>query len=423
VGVLFGQTRSMPVDVVAKLESVTNGVFAPIFLATAGLRLRIDTLLEPRLAVVTVGLFAVAAAGKLIGGSLGGRLIAGTTWRDALGYGIALNARGVLGIVVATIGLSMGIFGVEIYSMVVVTSLLTSVLAPVGLRLVFPHIDDDVASDRRERLRFDRVLVPVRVRDTTADDVRSLEASALGLICGPGARVLLLSAVGTGEKRDAERYLRDVASLFPSTLVTRGRVVTGDPVRSILEAAGRGHDLIALGAPERGPEGDFLFGPLIDDVVRLAPCPSLVFTARGGRWHPRTIMVPTGGSPEAESAARLAFAMAGPDTSVLLFHVVDPDTSTEMAIGRQSSPAMRMEIGQEIVGGLRRIGEELGVRVTSEVVMGGGMTANIISRANRSVDLMVIGTSVRSGTQRLFLGPKVERLVGEAPCSTLILNV
>lgn len=134
-------------------------------------------------------------------------------------------------------------------------------------------------------------------------------------------------------------------------------------------------------------------------------------------------MVPTGGTPAAARAAELAFAIAGPETHVLIFHVIDPETATEMAIGRQSSAAVRREIGQDIVAELSRAGEKAGVKVSTEVVMGGATTANIIERAQDSVDLVVIGTSVRPGTQRLFLGPKVERLITGSPCSTLILNV
>lgn len=422
IGVLFGQRRRLPVDVVNKLESLTYGVIAPIFLATAGLRLRIDTLLEPSLLAWTGVLFVVAALAKLGGGYLGGRALARTTRREALGYGVALNARGVLGIVVATIGLSMGILGVEVYSMVVVTSVLTSVLAPVGLRLVFGTAEV-VGTEPSGGFHFRRVLVPVRARADGGDEVRSLEAAALSAICEPNAEVTLLSVVAEGESQAADAYLKETGGLFPASLAIRRRTLKGDAAPVILEVAGRGYDLLTLGAPEPGPEGDFLFGPVMDDLVKLAPCPSLVFSARGGTWPPRTIMVPTGGTPAAAYAAEIAFRMAGPLTRVLLFHVVDPESSTELGLGRQSSPALRMGIGQDIVGELRREGERAGAKVISEVVMGGQMTANILERARRGVDLIVLGTSVRTGSQRLFLGPKVERLLAESPVSVVVLNM
>lgn len=423
IGVLFGQIRQMPVDVVQKLESITNGVFAPIFLATAGLRLRIDVLLEPELLAWTLGLFLVAAVGKLGGGYIGGRYFARTSGRDALGYGVALNARGVLGIIVATIGLTMGIFGVEIYSMIVVTSVLTSVLAPVGLRLIFGDGAEE-EEDGPERLVFRRALLPVRIRDERGDDLRQLEASVLSTVCEPGASVTVLSVVEADRSAAAEAYVRQVASLFPDTLSARRRIVKGDdPKDVILDVASRGYDLLAIGAPEPTSDQDFLFGPMIDDLVRLAPCPSMVFTARGGEWPPRTILVPTGGGGPAASAARVAFEIAGPEATVILFHVIDPEAATETGLGRQSSTAVRMDIAEDILNDLRRAGELQGVKVATEVVMRGATTANIIERAGQAIDLMVVGTNVRAGTQRLYLGPRVERIVREAPCSTLIVNV
>ena len=422
VGVLFGQIRQMPVDVVQKLESITNGVFAPIFLATAGLRLRIDVLADPELLAWAAILLVVAALGKLGGGYIGGRYLARTSGRDALGYGVALNARGVLGVIVATIGLSMGIFGVEVYSMVVVTSVVTSVLAPIGLRWVFgDRIEEQESAS--DRLVFTRALLPVRVRDDRGREVRSLEAAVLGEVCEPGAGVTVLSVVDSESTVPAERYVDSVAALLPDTLQVRRRVIKGDPQEVILEIAGRGYDLLALGAPEPSSDREFLFGQMIDELVRLAPCPSLVFSARAGVWPPRTILVPTGGGAAATGAAQVAFRIAGPETTVVLFHVIDPATATETGLGRQSSAAVRMEIAEDILGDLRRLGEEEGVRISTEAVMGGSTAANVVRRASRSVDLMVVGTRLRAGTRRLFLGPRVERIVSEARCSTLILNI
>jgi nucleotide-binding universal stress UspA family protein len=107
---------------------------------------------------------------------------------------------------------------------------------------------------------------------------------------------------------------------------------------------------------------------------------------------------------------------------VLLFHVVDPESGNELWVGRSSSAAVRMGIGQEIVGELRRAGEAAGVNVISEIVMGGAMTDTIVDRANDEIDLIVLGTSVRVASQRLFLGPRVERIIRDSPCSVVVFN-
>jgi nucleotide-binding universal stress UspA family protein len=187
--------------------------------------------------------------------------------------------------------------------------------------------------------------------------------------------------------------------------------------------AAKGYDLLVLGAPERIGSPEHVFSSVVDEVVRLAPCPSLVFRAGQGQWPPRRIMVPTGGTATARRAAELAFALAHDDGEVLAFHVVDTASTTGMATGRSSSPAVRLAIGQEVVEDIRQIGATFGVSVATEVMIWNETTSGIISRAGSDIDLIVVGTSVRAGSRRLYLGPKVDRLLAEAPCPVIILNI
>jgi nucleotide-binding universal stress UspA family protein len=47
----------------------------------------------------------------------------------------------------------------------------------------------------------------------------------------------------------------------------------------------------------------------------------------------------------------------------------------------------------------------------------------ILRVASRSrADLIVLGTSVRAGTRRLHLGPRVEAILAAAPCPVVVLN-
>jgi Kef-type K+ transport system membrane component KefB len=420
IGIIFGQMKRLPVESGQKLESITFGVFAPIFLATAGLRLRLDVLLEPELLVLTLSLLAVAAAGKLVGAFVAARFVARTSVRHAIGLGVALNARGVLGVIVATFGLSMGIFGVEIYSMVVVTSLLTSMAAPVGLKKALGRELGETALGPVSDVR--RVLVPVRLRKDAGDTDRSLDAAVLGSMSSAPA-VTLMTVVESGQRKEAQAFLAALARDMPASLEVDRRVVVGDPVSVITDEAAKGYDLIFLGGPSPDPASDHLFEPMIDDVVRLSPCPSLIFTARGSVWPPRRIMVPTGGAPAATRAAELAYLLGGEETHVLLFHAVDPSGAGPAAPERPDNTAVRLDIGHGIVTMLRQIGEERGVAVETEVVMGEDPISAILDRAARDVDLIVLGTNVRTGSPRLFLGPKIERLVENTPCSTIIYNV
>jgi len=301
IGILFGQTRRLPLEVSRQLESITYGVFAPIFLATAGLRLDVGSLLEPRLLRITLLLLAVAAAGKIVGAYVGARWVAKAKWRESLAYGLALNARGVLGIIVASIGLTMGIFSVEVYSMMVMVSVVTSLMAPIGVRFALgAHFSSDEGEPPPVLGGVRRVLMPVRLREMTGTDVQTLEAAVLARLGADGLAVTLLTAVERGQRKQAARFMDDLASIFPAnTELTKRMVSGGEPSQSIVAEAAKGYDLLVLGAPENLGGTEHVFSSVVDEVVRLAPCPSLVFRAGQGTWPPRRIMVPTGGSATA----------------------------------------------------------------------------------------------------------------------------
>lgn len=423
IAIVFGRLRQLPVEVGRRVESMTFAVFAPVFLAIAGLRLSLSSIWRRDLLVLTAVLVLVAAASKIAGAFVGAR-IAGIEPRESLAYGVALNARGVLGIVVASIGLSMGILGVEVYSMIVVVSILTSLVTPLGLRALLPQMSE-VAADASLHLESPRrVLMTVRP-DTGSDPsttsaTRSLEAAVLSTLGSRSPEVTLL-AVGRPDA-SVQGQLDELSARFPDNVEVVTRMRDGDPSRVIVAEAEKGYDFVVMGAPRHSSSGH-LFGSVVDDVVRMAPCPTLIFNARDGSWPPTKIMVPTGGSLASERAARLAFELAEGVAEVLIYHVIDQELSTELSAARPLALDDRREIGEGIVGALQKQGLDAGIHVSAEVAIGTEpLTRMIAGRAARDVDLIVLGTSLRIGTPRLFMGPKVERLLEEAPCSMIVVN-
>jgi nucleotide-binding universal stress UspA family protein len=86
-------------------------------------------------------------------------------------------------------------------------------------------------------------------------------------------------------------------------------------------------------------------------------------------------------------------------------------------------PEHEIETARTIVDGLREIGEAQGVRARGEVRYGRDADAVILEMARSDgVDLIVLGTNVRAGSDRLFLGPRVERLIQQSPCPVLVYN-
>jgi nucleotide-binding universal stress UspA family protein len=270
-------------------------------------------------------------------------------------------------------------------------------------------------------LALNRILAPVRLREDGS--THSFDPAILESLRGETPGVTLMTVVEPADRRSAAKYLSDLAERIPKGLEVTKRVATGDPVEAIVREAETGYDMVVLGAPEPKAGPDHLFEATLDEIVRLVSCPSMIFSSRGSPWPPQRIMVPTGGASAASRAADLAFALSDDQSQVLLFHAVDPESATEMAMSLQTTPASRLEVGQGVVSALRAVGEGMGVSVATEVVMGSGVVDSIIERAAQDIDLLILGTNVRAGSHRLYLGSKVERLLVEAPCSTIVFNV
>lgn len=129
-------------DVNSKLSGLTAGFFAPVFFAYIGLHMDPAALVE--IPLFTGLLLLLALAGKVIGAAAAGRL-AGLPTGESLSVGTAMSARGAVELVIAGVALEAGLFDrpedppaqVEhLFSAVVVMAILTTLLAPIGLRYI-----------------------------------------------------------------------------------------------------------------------------------------------------------------------------------------------------------------------------------------------------------------------------------------------
>ena len=425
IGILFGRLPRLPGEVVRKLESMALAVFAPIFFAVAGLKVNIGSILEPRLLLLTLVVLAVATFGKVVGAYLGARFISNQDHWTAIAYGSGLNARGALEIIVASIGLSLGILTTELFSIIVVMAVATSLMAPFGLRYslsrVAPTAEEEERLAREERMKQSftagvrRVLIPVRPREGRfgAQIIQAVLVARLALAREVSVTLL---AVSSGKDRElAVEYLERLRSLFRRPRATTRVVVAEDPVTTILSEAEADYDLLVIGTPVLSGTQDTLFGTVIDDLVKMSRSPTLV--VRGGDvpedWSPSRILVPINGSRSSRNAADLAFAIAGDDAVVTGVHVVS----------RSGLVPSRTDLALDITAELHDLATQLGQRIETEVKEAADVESGIVEAVEQTgADLLILGTSVHAGTVRLHLGPRVEYLARTAPCPVVILN-
>jgi Kef-type K+ transport system membrane component KefB len=127
---------------------VVHSVLAPIFLATAGLRMDLTSIARPVVLASAGGVLAIAIAGKFAGAYAGARL-GGLGHRTALALGAGLNARGAIQVIVAITGLRLGVLNTSAYTMVLLVAILTSTMAPPILRRTVALVPETPEEDER----------------------------------------------------------------------------------------------------------------------------------------------------------------------------------------------------------------------------------------------------------------------------------
>jgi Kef-type K+ transport system membrane component KefB len=106
-------------------------LLVPLFFVITGSRVDWRLFLDGPLLGIALAVTALAIVGKLIGC---GVVSLGLGWRRATLVGIGMAPRGEVGLIVANVGASLAIISNEMYSTVVIMSLLTTLVVPPALK-------------------------------------------------------------------------------------------------------------------------------------------------------------------------------------------------------------------------------------------------------------------------------------------------
>jgi Kef-type K+ transport system membrane component KefB len=147
-GIVLGSFPELRGGWTAPLEATTLAVLAPLFFATVGLRLDLAALLRPDVALTGLALVVLAVVGKFAGAGIGAMASGMTRW-EAVALGAGMNSRGVVQIIIASVGLTAGILEPASYTIVVLIALVTSLMAAPILRFAADRIDRDRIEERR----------------------------------------------------------------------------------------------------------------------------------------------------------------------------------------------------------------------------------------------------------------------------------
>lgn len=145
---------------IQKIEDIALVLLLPLFFVYTGLRTQIGLINDLYLWKVTGLIILIAIAGKFVGTALTSRII-GQTWRDSLTIGALMNTRGLMELVVLNIGYDLGILSPEVFSMMVIMALVTTLMTGPVLDLIerFSRQEENIDSKIINQLRKYKIIL------------------------------------------------------------------------------------------------------------------------------------------------------------------------------------------------------------------------------------------------------------------------
>lgn len=449
-GVLVGQSPILTKQVDAQLRGMITGFFAPVFFGLAGLTADLKILNSASLILLAAVFILIASLGKFTGAFIGGKL-GGLTMRESTALASGMNARGSTEVIVATIGLSLGMLSEALFTMIVAMAVVTTMAMPPMLRWALSRVPLRSGEKRRlEREAFEaRAFVPNLERLLLALDESGdgrLGARIAGLIAGPrGIPVTLIevgkknshSARNKAAKQEISELVENVAGRAAERVREEGsgkggepnkvdiiaRILEGPAEKAVKREARRGYGLLLIGFDRPvSPRGAFR-----EEVSRLATGfggPLGVAIAHGKNEKRLAagslkILVAASGTDVSRRAAEIGVALARAERSdISALHV--RLTKDDKKGGRESrTKALRQE--QAVLQEIEKMAEHYGQPIKTSLVRGQVAPAIVEHAREGDYELLIMGADRYAG-ERLFFGETVAAVMKKAPCSMLILS-
>ncbi len=420
-GVIIARSRFADHQLIKPLETMTNAVFAPVFFATAGLRVDLGLLADSETFVWAIIVLGAASLSKFVG-SIVGASISRLSLREGAALGVGLNARGALEIVIATVGLSLGVLNNRSYTVIVLMAMATSMLAPPLLRKVLSGWEGDPAE--RQRIDLERqldanvIVTGGRVLLPTRGGLSSLVAAQVVELAWPSQSEVTLFTVGNDDADTSAMHNvlfdRDVRDL---------RLAGESAIDALLAEARLGYSAIVIGADSTHAD-DEVISPLVDTLLERSPIPVVVVrrppAANQLPWAFSRALVPLAGSASSLGAQEIAgYMSARIGTHLHQLHVsTDSAPRRDGLLGDFAGGPLR-----SILGAAAQRATAVGANQTTLVEHAENAGAQIIATSRElGVDLVVLSGNARSVGGAPFLGHTIRHVLDHTD-ATVILAV
>ncbi|MDX2055112.1 MAG: cation:proton antiporter [Polyangiaceae bacterium] len=135
-GVIVPKQGLLPSALAEKLEGMVLVALLPLFFAQSGVRTQLGLLNSASAWAICLLIIGVACLGKFGASALAARLT-GLTWREASVLGVLMNTRGLMELIVLNIGLELGVIGPQLFTMMVMMALATTLMTSPLVRWLY----------------------------------------------------------------------------------------------------------------------------------------------------------------------------------------------------------------------------------------------------------------------------------------------
>jgi K+:H+ antiporter len=432
-GLMLSRTPRVRTRDRTEIEALTMGLMAPIFFAYSGLQANLSALESPYVPLIVL---AVAYAAKIAGALLGGKL-GGLGFRESLAVAFGMNVRGGMGIILALLGLRLGVLTPAMYTIIVAVAVITSVTTP-------PLLNWALSGVRRrpgdaERAKRDRILARLPLRTAGA----KLLVLSGG---GPHAELAAHLAATLTKSSDASITVfhaaagdsngsAGAAAAFDSQFARLKRIATAAGAANVYQRTGGGDSIIEaiLRESERGYDAIFagasqlhghavLGGEVLRGLLGAVRAPVVIASNAGAAMPMRKLLVPVSGASFARLGAAVAMLYAhaaGAETTALYVRQRSILDWRTLAAGAATGGEGE---GEEAVAEIRELAKQLGLKVTTRIETGVNAESVILRTVKEGeFDLLMIGALFRSAEERLYFGGRVDQILRRAGCAVAVV--